>query len=84
MSLGRATVRLRGRPSVHRERQRAHPCASDASCAAGFACLDLGFGNECTRWCNYTTGAGCGLGYFCDDVFTVPAIIGSRQYGVCT
>ena len=60
------------------------PCASDASCAAGFACLDLGFGSECTRWCNYTTGTGCGFGYFCTDVFTVPAIIGSRQYGVCT
>lgn len=60
------------------------PCATDANCAAGFACLDVGFGNECTRWCNYTTGTGCDVGFFCDDVFTVPAIIGSRQYGVCT
>lgn len=59
------------------------PCTDDTGCAAGYACLDLGFGNECTRWCDYAAGTGCGFG-LCEDLFTVPVIIGTRHYGVCT
>jgi len=58
-------------------------CVDDGDCASGYACLDAGFGNECTRWCNTATGTGCPFGTICQDVFTVPVTIGTTTYGVC-
>jgi hypothetical protein len=59
------------------------PCVDDGDCTTGYACLDAGFGNECTRWCNLATGSGCPFGTICQDVFTVPVTIGTTNYGVC-
>ena len=58
------------------------PCTTDSECAAGYACIDLGFGTECAHWCNATTGTGCTLGLTC-STFTTPVLIGTREYGIC-
>lgn len=57
------------------------PCVDETSCQRGFACLDVGFGNECLRWCRVGAG-GCSFGETCYG-FTTPITIGGVQYGVC-
>lgn len=58
-------------------------CTTDADCAAGYRCVNpTGGGNECARWCDYTTGTGCGGGYTCTP-FATPVVFGTREYGVC-
>ncbi len=59
------------------------PCIDDGDCTSGYACLNAGFGNECTRWCNLATGAGCPFGTLCQDPFADPVTIGGTSYGVC-
>ena len=59
------------------------PCINDDQCAGGFACLDTGFGNECTRWCNVATGTGCPFGTICQNVFAPSVTLGTTTYGVC-
>lgn len=58
------------------------PCATDAECAAGFACIDGGFGPECSHWCRYPGGS-CPSGALCTG-FTTPIVISGVTYGVCT
>jgi hypothetical protein len=60
------------------------PCIDEDDCAPGYACQDLGlgFGPECTHWCNVGTGAGCSFGFVCYG-FAPALIVGGVEYGVC-
>ncbi len=57
------------------------PCATEADCAAGFACIDAGFGPQCSHWCRYPGGT-CPSLATCTG-FTTPVIVGGVEYGVC-
>jgi hypothetical protein len=57
------------------------PCAVEMDCAAGFICIDGGFGPECSHWCRYPGGT-CPSGAACTG-FTDPIVIGGVTYGVC-
>lgn len=57
------------------------PCVDEDDCGPGYACQDVGFGPECTHWCNFGTGAGCTFGSCLN--FAPPLIVGGVEYGVC-
>ncbi len=68
-------------PSVGSGTQGAS-CADADDCAAGYACLDPGTGDQCVHWCRVGDGTGCSGLTTCVG-FTSPVTIGGTEYGVC-
>ncbi len=54
------------------------PCVDDIDCAAGFACFNTGFGNECLSWCRVASPS-CPIGTACVSVGTA----GGVEWGAC-